>query len=153
MRSTASALLGAGLVLSSLAIAQEKVQLSIGTGGTGGVYYPLGGGMANVLSKSVPGMSATAEVTGGSVDNLKLVASGKPYLAMTMADAGQDAYRGEDKFKGAQGPAPDAHDHVPEPHARGHHRGDRHQHAGGPQGQARVHRLAGERDRGHGRSG
>jgi hypothetical protein len=45
-------------------------------------------------------MSATAEVTGGSVDNLKLVGSGKPYLAMTMADAGQDAYRGEDKFKG-----------------------------------------------------
>ena len=66
----------------------------------GGVYYPLGGGMANVLSKHVPGMSATAEVTGGSVDNLKLVGSGKPYLAMTMADAGQDAFRGEDKFKG-----------------------------------------------------
>ncbi len=104
MRSVASALLGAGLVLSSLAVAQEKVQLSIGTGGTGGVYYPLGGGIANVLSKSVPGMSATAEVTGGSVDNLKLIGSGKPYLGMTMADAGQDAYRGEDKFKGGKIP-------------------------------------------------
>jgi TRAP transporter TAXI family solute receptor len=104
MRSAASAVLAAGLVLSSLAIAQEKVQLSIGTGGTGGVYYPLGGGIANVLSKTVPGMSATAEVTGGSVDNLKLVASGKPYLAMTMADAGQDALRGEDKFKGNKVP-------------------------------------------------
>jgi TRAP transporter TAXI family solute receptor len=43
-------------------------------------------------------------VTGGSVDNLKLVASGKPYLAMTMADAGQDALRGEDKFKGKKVP-------------------------------------------------
>jgi hypothetical protein len=104
MRSAASAVLGAGLVLSSLATAQEKVQLSIGTGGTGGVYYPLGGGIANALSKHVPGMSATAEVTGGSVDNLKLVASGKPYLAMTMADAGQDALRGEDKFKGNKVP-------------------------------------------------
>jgi hypothetical protein len=104
MRSVASALLGAGLVLSSLAVAQEKVQLSIGTGGTGGVYYPLGGGIANVLSKSVPGMSATAEVTGGSVDNLKLIGSGKPYLGMTMADAGQDAYRGEDKFKSGKIP-------------------------------------------------
>ena len=104
MRFAASAVLGAGLVLSSLATAQEKVQLSIGTGGTGGVYYPLGGGIANVLSKHVPGMSATAEVTGGSVDNLKLVASGKPYLAMTMADAGQDAFRGEDKFKGNKVP-------------------------------------------------
>ena len=52
------------------AIAQEKVNISIATGGTGGVYYPMGGGLANVLSKFVPGMSATAVVTGGSVDNL-----------------------------------------------------------------------------------
>ena len=78
--------------------------ISIATGGTGGVYYPMGGGMANVLSKYVPGMQATAEVTGGSVDNLKLIASGKPYIAFSMADAGQDAYRGEDKFKGNKVP-------------------------------------------------
>jgi TRAP transporter TAXI family solute receptor len=74
--------------------------ISIATGGTGGVYYPLGGGVAAVLSKFVPGMQATAEVTGGSVDNLKLVGSGKPYVAFTMTDAAQDAFRGEDKFKG-----------------------------------------------------
>lgn len=74
--------------------------LSIATGGTGGVYYPMGGGIAAVLSKHVPGMQATAEVTGGSVDNLKLVGSGKPYIGFTMTDAGQDAFRGEDKFKG-----------------------------------------------------
>jgi uncharacterized protein len=74
--------------------------LSIATGGTGGVYYPLGGGIAAALSKHVPGMQATAEVTGGSVDNLKLVGSGKPYIGLVMTDASQDAYRGEDKFKG-----------------------------------------------------
>jgi TRAP transporter TAXI family solute receptor len=73
---------------------------SVATGGTGGVYYPLGGGVAAVLSKNVPGMQATAEVTGGSVDNLKLVGSGKPYIAFTMADTSQDAFRGENKFKG-----------------------------------------------------
>jgi len=84
--------------------AQEKVNLAIGTGGTGGVYYPLGGGLANLLSKFVPGMQATAEVTVGSVDNLKLIATGKPYIGFTMADAGQDAYRGEDKFTGAKVP-------------------------------------------------
>ncbi len=87
----------ASLVLSLGAAAQN---ISIATGGTGGVYYPMGGGMAAVLSKHVPGMQATAEVTGGSVDNLKLIASGKPYVGFTMTDAGQDAYRGEDKFKG-----------------------------------------------------
>ncbi|HEX6005141.1 MAG TPA: TAXI family TRAP transporter solute-binding subunit, partial [Burkholderiales bacterium] len=78
--------------------------ISIGTGGTGGVYYPLGGGMANVLSKYVPGMQATAEVTGGSVDNLKLISTGKPYIALAMADASQDAYQGQDKFKGSKVP-------------------------------------------------
>jgi uncharacterized protein len=87
----------ANLVLAFSANAQN---ISIATGGTGGVYYPLGGGMAAALSKYVPGMQATAEVTGGSVDNLKLVGSGKPYIALTMADATLDAYRGEDKFKG-----------------------------------------------------
>lgn len=92
------------LMLASVAGAQEKINLAIGTGGTGGVYYPLGGGMANVLSKFVPGMQATAEVTGGSVDNLRLIATGKPYIGFTMADAGQDAYRGEDKFTGNKVP-------------------------------------------------
>jgi TRAP transporter TAXI family solute receptor len=52
----------------------------------------------------VPGLQATAEVTGGSIDNLKLIATGKPYIAFSMADAGQDAYRGEDKFKGTKVP-------------------------------------------------
>src|SRR5262252_756835 len=42
--------------------------------------------------------------TGGTVDNLKLIATGKPYIAFSMADAGQDAYRGEDKFKGTKVP-------------------------------------------------
>jgi hypothetical protein len=104
MRLLASALLGTALAFSGGAFAQEKYSLSIATGGTGGVYYPIGGGLANILSKYVPGMQATAEVTGGSVDNLKLIATGKPYIAFSMADAGQDAYRGEDKFKGTKVP-------------------------------------------------
>jgi uncharacterized protein len=91
----------AGLALSLGAGAQN---ISIATGGTGGVYYPMGGGIAAVLSKHVPGMQATAEVTGGSVDNLKLVGSGKPYVGFTMTDAGLDAYKGEDKFKGNKVP-------------------------------------------------
>jgi TRAP transporter TAXI family solute receptor len=74
--------------------------LSIATGGTGGVYYPLGGGMAAVLSKYVDGMQATAEVTGGSVANLQLISTGKPYIALSMTDAALDALKGEDKFKG-----------------------------------------------------
>ena len=90
------AALAAGLVAASA----QAQNLSIATGGTGGVYYPLGGGMAAALSKYVPGMQATAEVTGGSVANLQLINTGKPYIALTMADATLDAYKGQDKFTG-----------------------------------------------------
>jgi TRAP transporter TAXI family solute receptor len=88
------------IALCLLPFAAQAQNLSIATGGTGGVYYPLGGGMAAVLSKYVQGMQATAEVTGGSVANLQLIGTGKPYLAMTMVDAGLDAYKGQDKFTG-----------------------------------------------------
>ena len=64
----------------------------------------MGGGLGAVLSKYVPGMQATAEVTGGSVDNLKLIGTEKPYIGFTMADAGLDALKGQDKFKGNQVP-------------------------------------------------
>lgn len=92
------------LGLSAGAGAQDKVTLSIGTGGTGGVYYPMGGGLANVLSKTVPGWQATAEVTGGSVDNLKLLGAGKSDVGFTMADAGLDALNGQDKFTSGKVP-------------------------------------------------
>src|SRR6266567_6290874 len=90
--------LSAGLAFAGIVHAQQKT-MSIGTGGTGGVYYPLGGAIANVLSKSLPNVQATAEVTGGSIDNLKLIASGQSEMAFTMADAALDAMQGQDKFK------------------------------------------------------
>ncbi len=92
-----AALLAVALSLSFGAQAQN---ISIATGGTGGVYYPMGGGMAAVLSKYVSGMQATAEVTGGSVANLQLIGTGKPYIALSMNDAALDALKGQDKFTG-----------------------------------------------------
>jgi uncharacterized protein len=87
------------VALPPAADAQQR-NIAIATGGTGGVYYPLGGGLANILSKALPGVQASAEVTGGSVDNLKLIGSGQAEVAFTMVDATLDAYKGEDKFKG-----------------------------------------------------
>ena len=101
--SSLSRCLGA-FAAAAVAFAAQAQNISIATGGTGGVYYPMGGGVAAVLSKHVPGMQATAEVTGGSVDNLKLIGTGKPYIAFSMTDAAQDALRGEDKFKGNKVP-------------------------------------------------
>ena len=102
VRSTGGVALVAAFVAALIAAAPTLAQqnrISITTGGTGGVYYPLGGGMANVLSKNVPGLQATAEVTGGSVDNLKLIGAGKSEVAFTMADTAHDAAQGVDKFK------------------------------------------------------
>lgn len=80
--------------------AQPKlIRLSIVTGGTGGVYYPLGGGVAAVLSKVLPGVEATAEVTSASVDNVKLVGAGKADIAFTLADTAADGFNGAGKFK------------------------------------------------------
>src|SRR5215510_2343365 len=90
--------ISAALAFAGSAHAQQKT-MSIGTGGTGGVYYPLGGAIANVLSKNLPNVQATAEVTGGSVDNLKLIGTGQSELGFSMADAALDAFNGADKFK------------------------------------------------------
>ena len=84
----------------STASAQSKdVKLSIATGGTGGVYYPMGGGLANILSKYIPYAEATAEVTAASVDNCLLVGAKKADMAFIMADTGWDAFQGMGKFK------------------------------------------------------
>ena len=80
--------------------AQTTTRLAIGTGGTGGVYYPLGGGMAAILSKHVKGWEATAEVTGASVANLQLIGQRKQDVGFSMADSAWDATKGEGKFKG-----------------------------------------------------
>ena len=101
----ATAMVGVALcVCLGAAVAQSGKSIAIGTGGTGGVYYPLGGALANVLSKYLPGIQATAEVTGGSVDNLKLIGSGQSEIAFSMADAALDAFNGQDKFSSGKVP-------------------------------------------------
>jgi hypothetical protein len=80
-------------------------RLSIATGGTGGVYYPYGGGLAKVISENLPGVEATAEVTAASVDNLKLLRDGKSDIAFTLADTLDDAKKGQGSFAGF-GPVP-----------------------------------------------
>lgn len=89
----------AALAAPRLAQAQAT-QLAIATGTTGGVYYPLGGGLANILSRNIPGMSATVEVTGGSVANNQLLGAGRVGLIFTQVDASVDAVAGKDRFVG-----------------------------------------------------
>jgi hypothetical protein len=78
--------------------------ISIATGGTGGVYYPYGGGLAKVLNENLPNVRATAEVTAASVDNLKLIRDGKADIAFALADTVADAASGRGAFEGAPVP-------------------------------------------------
>jgi TRAP transporter TAXI family solute receptor len=73
--------------------------LSIATGNTGGVYYPYGGALARLLSEKLPNTTVTAETTGASVDNLKLMQLGKVDLAFTLADTVAEAVAGTGPFK------------------------------------------------------
>jgi TRAP transporter TAXI family solute receptor len=82
----------------SSANAQQKRQLSIVTGGTGGIYYPLAGGFGSIIARELPGTTATAEVTGGSIDNMKLIGAGNADIAFTQVDTAVDALNGRDKF-------------------------------------------------------
>ncbi|MBP6011423.1 MAG: TAXI family TRAP transporter solute-binding subunit [Alphaproteobacteria bacterium] len=81
------------------AVAASKQRLSIATGGTGGVYYPYGGGLARVLSAHVPGFQVTAEVTGGSVDNIKLVGAGDADIGLSTIDSAVDGVAGAGAYK------------------------------------------------------
>ncbi len=96
---------GAAMAFSIAAAgAQQAKQLSITTGGTGGVYYPLGGAFASIIGKNIPNTTAAAEVTGGSVANLQLVGGGRADMGLSQVDAAWDAIQGQDKFKGGKLP-------------------------------------------------
>ena len=88
----------------TVASAAAQTQLSVATGGTGGVYYPMGGGIAEIINKHVDGFSATAEVTGASVENMGLIATGDADLAIALADTVRQGYSGTGRFEGRQLP-------------------------------------------------
>ncbi len=77
-----------------------QTQLSVATGGTGGVYFPMGGGVAEVINNHVDGYSGTAEVTGASVENMGLIATGDADMGLGLADTVQAAYAGTGRFDG-----------------------------------------------------
>lgn len=79
-------------------VAAKTTFISIGTGGTGGVYYPYGGGLAEAWTKNIKGIRAVAEVTGASVENVKLAHRGETVVGMVMGDVAFQAYGGVGKF-------------------------------------------------------
>ena len=79
----------------------EATRLTIATGGTGGVYFPLGGGIAQELTENIEGVQATAQETSASVDNMLLIGTGGADIALVLGDTAADAVEGRtDDFEG-----------------------------------------------------
>ena len=93
------ALLGFLPFSSAWAQARATTRISLAAGGTGGIYYVFGGGIAAVISKYLPGVEATAEVTAAGIDNCKLIMARKADLALSQADYAYEAFSGTEKFK------------------------------------------------------
>ncbi|TKB06693.1 TAXI family TRAP transporter solute-binding subunit [Desulforhopalus sp. IMCC35007] len=75
--------------------------VTVATGGTSGVYYPIGGAVANVLSSEL-GIDTSVQATGASVENINLLKAGKAEIAIVMADAVAQAYDGSGAFEGKE---------------------------------------------------
>ena len=93
------AALGSVLVTTACSADGRPQFLSLGTAGTGGIYYPLGGAVASRLSLKATGRQVTAEVTGGSVENINRLRSGEMDLAFALPVTMWAAYNGEDPYE------------------------------------------------------
>jgi TRAP transporter TAXI family solute receptor len=77
-------------------------RLYLATGNTTGVYYQLGGGYADLITRYMPDWQAVAEPTGASVDNIRRVTRGDADIAFTLADVAADAAQGVGAFSAPQ---------------------------------------------------
>lgn len=93
--------LAAGLAaaIAGPAVAQERI--SIGTGGTGGLFYVIGAGVADLLNQNMAGTTARAEVTGASVENIRRVAAGQMTFGFSSSSTLYEASVGEGPFEQA----------------------------------------------------
>ncbi|QBI19414.1 TAXI family TRAP transporter solute-binding subunit [Egibacter rhizosphaerae] len=80
--------------------AADEAHLTLGTGSTGGTYYPLGGAIAGVWSTEIDGVNVSTQATGASVENARLITAGELDVGMAVNGVAADAYAGEGEFEG-----------------------------------------------------
>lgn len=80
------------------ACSTQKTNLILATGGTTGTYYPFGGAMANIFNTKIENMNVTAQATGASVENCKLLGKNEAELAILQNDMLDYAYNGTEAF-------------------------------------------------------
>lgn len=78
--------------------AGDKTDLNLATGGTGGTYFPLGGGMAKIWGANIAGVNVTPQSTGASVANIRMLAKNEVELALIQNDTADYGYNGMEAF-------------------------------------------------------
>lgn len=86
------------LVFALAGVASAQTFVSLATGGTGGTYYPIGGGMADIISRNLPDVQMTAETGNASVANLNLIGTNQIEMALVQNDVAYFAYNGQMMF-------------------------------------------------------
>jgi len=95
-RSLQTLALVASLVLTAPALAADQF-INVLTGGTSGVYYPLGVALGNIIGKALPGAKTSVQATKASVENLNLLQAGRGEIAFTLGDSLSDAWKGNEE--------------------------------------------------------
>ena len=79
--------------------AKAEQFLNILTGGTSGVYYPLGNALSSIFGKALPDARVTVQATKASVENLNLLQAGRGELAFTLGDSLTQAWEGVEEAR------------------------------------------------------
>lgn len=105
MKKILGLLIAAALVFGAItAQAADSNRLTLATGGTSGVYFPLGGAIAQTLgSKSNGKLAVTSQATGASGENMRLVEAGEVDFAIVQNDVADAAFNGTEPFKNKLG--------------------------------------------------
>lgn len=105
-------LIGAALAVAAAVPAKAQEFVNVLTGGTSGVYYPLGVALSNVYAKALPNSKTSVQATKASVENLNLLQTGKGEIGFSLGDAVSQAWKGDteagftkplDKLRGIAG--------------------------------------------------
>lgn len=92
-RLMAAAIVAAGVL--SAPVAQAQQFINVLTGGTSGVYYPLGVAMGKIYGDKIPGVKTQVQATKASVENLVLLQQGRGEIAFTLGDSLKAAWEGD----------------------------------------------------------
>ncbi|HJV95727.1 MAG TPA: TAXI family TRAP transporter solute-binding subunit [Albitalea sp.] len=95
IRKVCRALAVAAVALGLVAAAHAAEFINVLTGGTSGVYYPMGVALSQVFGRAMPDVKASVQATKASGENLNLLQAGRGEIAFTLGDALSDAWKGD----------------------------------------------------------